>query len=103
MCNIFAGIPKSRYESETRSVRLDGHATSIRLEAAYWDILERLSDTEDMPLGRFLSELYGEALDLHGEVRNFSSLLRCVCLLHLERRIVAEQLHPRAYAVAEPG
>ena len=85
MCNIFAGIPRHRYECETRSVRLGGHATSIRLEAAFWEALEKLAGTEGMSLGRFLSELYSEALDLHGDVRNFTSLLRCICLLHLER------------------
>lgn len=92
MCNLFAGIPRARYACETRSVRLDGHSTSIRLEAAFWEALERLAATEGMSLGRFLSELYAEALDLHGDVKNFTSLLRCVCLLHLERTRDAAQL-----------
>jgi predicted DNA-binding ribbon-helix-helix protein len=87
MCNIFAGIPQAMYAGETRSVRLGGHATSVRLEAAYWEALERLAQSEGMSLGRFLSELYAEALDLHGDVRNFTSLLRCVCLLHLEKTL----------------
>ncbi|RAI04289.1 aryl-sulfate sulfotransferase [Acuticoccus sediminis] len=85
MCNVFAGIPRESYESQTRSVRLNGHSTSIRLEAVYWDILERLADKEGLSLSRFLTELHDEVLDLHGEARNFSSLLRCVCLVHLSR------------------
>lgn len=89
MCKIFSGIPRSAYECETRSVRLDGHATSIRLEAAYWEVLEGLAAGEGMSLGGFLSKLHNEVLDLHGEVRNFASLLRCVCLLHLERKLGA--------------
>ncbi|UOM35549.1 ribbon-helix-helix domain-containing protein [Acuticoccus sp. I52.16.1] len=85
MCNVFAGIPRESYESQTRSVRLGGHSTSIRLEAVYWDILERLAESEGLSLARLLTELHDEVLDLHGEARNFSSLLRCVSLVHLGR------------------
>ena len=85
MCNIFAGIPRESYECQTRSVRLSGHSTSIRLEAVYWDLLEQLADSQSLSLGRLLTELHDEVLDLHGEARNFTSLLRCVCLVHLQR------------------
>lgn len=85
MCNIFAGIARESYESHTRSVRLSGHSTSIRLEAVYWALLERLAAREGMSLSRFLTELHDEVIDLHGEARNFSSLLRCVCLIHSSR------------------
>lgn len=100
MCKIFAGIPRANYESETRSVRLGGHATSIRLEAVYWDHLERLARSQGLTLGRLLTELYDEVLALHGEVRNFTSLLRCVCLLHLERSL-GPGAHAAALAVPE--
>ena len=85
MCSIFSNIPREAYTSETRSVRLGGHATSIRLERAYWTVLERLAAAEGMPLGKLLTELHDEVLQLHGEVGNFSSMLRCVCLMHLQR------------------
>ena len=85
MCRIFAGIASGNYRSETRSVRLGGHATSIRLEVAFWRVLDSLAAQQGMTLGRFLTELHDEVLELHGEVGNFASLLRCVCLLHVER------------------
>lgn len=85
MCHLFAGISPENYECETRSVRLSGHATSIRLEAVFWRILEDLAHAQDMPLARFLTTLHDEVLELRGETRNFTSLLRCTCLLHLER------------------
>ena len=44
MCQIFAGQDPANYQSITRSVRLDGHATSIRLESTFWDILDELAD-----------------------------------------------------------
>lgn len=89
MCHVFSGIPSAAYEGETRSVRLSGHSTSIRLEAAFWRTLEELALDQGLSLAKFLTVLHDEVLELNGEVRNFASLLRCACLLHLERRASA--------------
>ncbi|RFC62908.1 aryl-sulfate sulfotransferase [Fulvimarina endophytica] len=86
MCHLFAGIPAEDIEGETRSVRLGGHSTSIRLEAAFWRTLESLAEGQNMSLAKFLTTLHDEVLDLNGEVRNFASHLRCACLVYLERR-----------------
>jgi predicted DNA-binding ribbon-helix-helix protein len=74
----------AEYESETRSVRLSGYSTSIRLEVMYWRVLEELAAAQGMTLPRFLTVLYEEVLELHGEARNFASLLRCACLRFAE-------------------
>lgn len=84
MCQIFAGQAPERYAGETRSVRLGGHVTSVRLENAYWDILEEVAQAQGMTLGKFLTTLHDEVLDLRGEVNNFASLLRCACLTYIE-------------------
>lgn len=84
MCHIFAGQSPDRYASETRSVRLDGHGTSIRLEKAYWGILEEVSAAQDLTLAKFLTQLHDEILEMNGEVQNFTSLLRCACLTYME-------------------
>jgi len=84
MCQIFAGQAPERYFGETRSVRLGGHVTSVRLETAYWEILEEVSNAQGMTLGKFLTTLHDEVLDLRGEVQNFTSLLRCACLTYVE-------------------
>lgn len=83
MCRMFAEIDPSAYESETRSVRLGGHVTSIRLEASFWATLEQLSAAQGVTLGRFLTKLHDEVLELHGDVSNFASLLRCACLVYV--------------------
>ena len=48
-------------------------------------MLEDIAEGEGVSLAKFLTKLYGEVLSHHGEVRNFSSLLRCACLVHLSR------------------
>ena len=79
MCQIFAGQDPKGYEPVTRSIRLGGHSTSIRLENAYWEILDEIAAAQDLTTPRFLGLLYDEVLELHGEVRNFASLLRVSC------------------------
>jgi len=83
MCQIFAGQDPADYESETRSMRLNGHCTSIRLESAFWRVLEGIATREGMSVPQFVSKLHDEVLELHGQTRNFTSLLRCACLIHM--------------------
>ena len=85
MCQLFAHQPQFNYEFQTRSLRIGGHGTSIRLETAFWTALESLAQSESMSLSKFVTKLYDEVLDHHGEVRNFASLLRCCCLIHASR------------------
>ena len=83
MCRLFAGQDPATYATSTRSVRLGGHATSIRLEAAFWEILDEIAARQGMTTPRFLSTLYDEVLELHGQISNFTSLLRVACVLYL--------------------
>ena len=85
MCQIFAGQDPARYESETRSLRLNGQSTSIRLERAFWAILDESAAAEGVSTPSFVSKLHAEVLELRGEPGNFTSLLRCACLLHKDR------------------
>ena len=82
MCKIFSGQSPELYESQTRSVRLGGHATSIRLETSFWTTLEEIAAEQDVSLARFLTKLHDEVLDVRGEIVNFTSLLRCACLTY---------------------
>jgi len=70
MCHLFAHQPQRDYESQTRSLRINGHCTSIRLEMSFWDTLEEIAAKEGMSLAKFLTTLHNEVLDHHGEVKN---------------------------------
>lgn len=84
MCSLFSSIEPRDYAFQTRSVRLGGHATSIRLEALFWAVLEEIAAAQDVPLGRFLSKLSDEAMTIEAnEPHNFASLLRCACLTYV--------------------
>ena len=63
MCHLFAHQAQRDYESQTRSLRMGGHCTSIRLEMSFWDTLEEIAAKEGMSLAKFLTTLHDEVLD----------------------------------------
>ncbi len=103
MCRLFASQDPGTYTSETRALRLHGHATSIRLEAAFWATLEEIADREGMPLSRFVATLHNEVLNLQGDVGNFASFLRVTCLHYLRHiELHTTQVAARGAAPREP-
>lgn len=86
MCHVFAGQDPDRYASTTRRLRLNGQSTSIRLENAFWAVLDEIAAGEGTTTPAFISRLHSEVLQLHGEPRNFTSLLRSACLVFREDR-----------------
>lgn len=84
MCSIYSRQNPDRYALTTRSLRLDGYSTSIRLENAFWDVLDRMAATEGRSLTELLSELYDEVVANREGSMNFTSILRSSCLIFLE-------------------
>ena len=76
MCEVFAGQPKENYEPITRNLRLNGQSTSIRLERSFWDIIDSMASAEGVSTPSFLSTLQSEVIEIHGEAKNFTSLLK---------------------------
>lgn len=83
MCQMFAGQDPARYEYVTRRLRLNGQSTSIRLERAFWGIVDQMAARDGSTTPAFLSKLHSEVLEQQGEATNFTSLLRCACTIHL--------------------
>lgn len=85
MCEIFSNQPPENYQIIARSIRIDGHATSIKLEANFWQVLEQMANEQNVSLPKFISTIYTEALTYHDKISNFTSLLRCSCLIYLSQ------------------
>ena len=67
----------------SRSVRLNGFATCLRLEEVYWEVLSDISRINDCSINTLLSYIDREVHLRHGGVKNFSGLIRVVCVMHL--------------------
>ncbi|MEP3279111.1 MAG: ribbon-helix-helix domain-containing protein [Stappiaceae bacterium] len=85
MCQLFAGQPQGDYQPETRHLRLNGQSTSIRLEKSFWAIVDGIAASEGLTTPAFVSKLHSEVLMLHGEAKNFTSLLRCACIIRTQQ------------------
>ena len=75
--DLHPGQPES-YVCQSRSLRLHGVATSIRLEKLFWEVLAELAQRDGMSVSQLIARLYDELAAHRGEVANFSSFLR-VC------------------------
>ena len=96
MCQIFAGQNPEDYEPLTRRLRINGQSTSIRLERSFWDIIDTIAAGEGISTPAFVSKLHSEVLELRGEAKNFTSLLRCACIVYTRA-----QTQPQTIVAAE--
>lgn len=83
MCNIYVSTDPSLYECQTRSVRIQGVVTSVRLENEFWSILEEIAAGEGYGVPQFINQVYEEVILRRGEVNNLASLLRVICTVFL--------------------
>lgn len=90
MCEVFISADPESYASRTRSVRLHGVVTSIRLENLYWDVLTEIGERDGMAVVQLIEKLYDELVAARGGVGNFASFLRVSAL-----RYMALQAHDR--------
>ncbi|TBW38720.1 DNA-binding protein [Siculibacillus lacustris] len=99
MCHIFASTDPGLFEPATRSVRIAGVVTSLRLEAAFWRIVDEIAEAEGLTTGKFLSTLWDEVVEIRGDVGNFASLLRVICCRWISGEITG-RARPEALAAA---
>ncbi|MGG7674743.1 ribbon-helix-helix domain-containing protein [Pseudomonas sp. WC2] len=69
----------------SRSVRLNGYATCLRLEQVYWNILGSMAQDNGCSISSLLSHVDREVHLRHGGVKNFSALVRVVCVMSAGR------------------
>ena len=89
MCEFFVKADPIQYEQRTRTVRIHGVLTSIRLENMAWDILAEMAEAEGRTTNALVSMFHDEILEYRGEVPNFASFLRVTCMRYLQRRLMA--------------
>ncbi|GAA0410611.1 ribbon-helix-helix domain-containing protein [Cocleimonas flava] len=83
MCQLFINADSNLWASHTKSLRIDGVVSSIRLENFFWQILEEISFRDDMTCNQLITKLYLESLDAEHDMGNFTSFLRVCCSRYL--------------------
>ncbi len=83
MCQLFIGADPDNWNQRTKSLRIDGVATSIRLEAFFWTTLEEIGARDELTVNQLITRLYREALEADHDMGNFTSFLRVCCARYL--------------------
>ena len=76
--------PSDEYRPIRRSIRLHGHSTTLRLEKAFWDVLEELAAKEGRTLAALVTRISDHCLGT--DQKNLASCLRVVALKYIETR-----------------
>ncbi len=87
MCRLFVGADPELWSSQTRSIRMDGMVTSVRLENLFWMVLEEIAAKDDMNVPQLLHQLYNESIDEGHDLGNFTSFLRVCCLRFIDLQL----------------
>lgn len=73
MCKLFIKADPTLWESHTRSLRIDGMVTSVRLENFFWTTLDEISRRDGMNSAQLIAKLYNESIDAGHDLGNFTS------------------------------
>ena len=87
MCEYFVKADPIQYEQRTRTIRIHGVLTSIRLENMVWDILAEMAESENCTTNHLIVQFHDEILAHRGEVPNFASFLRVTGMRFLRRKL----------------
>ncbi|OSP53694.1 ribbon-helix-helix domain-containing protein [Pseudoruegeria sp. SK021] len=83
MCQLFINADADNWVSRTKSLRIDGVATSIRIENFFWDLLGEIAQRDRMTVNQLITKLYHESIDADHDLGNFTSFLRVCCARYL--------------------
>lgn len=87
MCQLFIDADTALWAPQTRSFRMDGMVTSVRLEDMFWRTLETIGARDDLTVPQLLHRLYNESLDAGHDIGNFTSFLRVCCLRFIDLQL----------------
>ena len=96
MCEYFVKADPIAYEQRSRTVRIHGVLTSIRLENMIWDTLAEMAEEEGRTTNALIATFHDEILAHRGEVPNFASFLRVSSMRYLRRKLTEAERRDRA-------
>jgi len=99
MCRLFINADPNLWQSQTRSMRIGGMATSVRLETLFWNVLEELGARDGLSVSQLIARLYQESLDEGHDLENFASFLRVCCARYLSLQLSQDIPHDRSIPI----
>jgi predicted DNA-binding ribbon-helix-helix protein len=103
MCEFFVKADPIAYEQRSRTVRIHGALTSIRLENMVWDTLAEMAEEEGGTTNALIATFHDEILAHRGEVPNFASFLRVSSMRYLRRKLNLAERSVEGSVIARPN
>ncbi len=100
MCRLFINADPALWVSSTRSMRIEGMVTSVRLENFFWSILEEIADRDGMNVVQLITKLHCESIDAGHDLGNFTSFLRVCCGRYLGLQLSGDLSRDRRIPIA---
>ena len=72
----------SEFAPQKRGFRIHGHSTTIRLEAAFWHVLDDMGRELGMDMPELIETIHDQCLVAND--KNLASCLRVICLKYTE-------------------
>ena len=85
----FLGPFDDEWKSSTRSIRISGTVTSIRLENIYWRILAEIAESQELKVPQLLGQLAVVSKNKQARLNNFTSFVRVCCSRYLEAQAIS--------------
>lgn len=80
MRRFLADFDKASCMRETRSLRLDGMATSICLERVFWAVIDQIARRNGVSTVTLIAAIHAAYVADPDPPGSFASMLRCACL-----------------------
>jgi len=81
MFNACTTDQKQEFLPDKRGFRIHGHSTTIRLEKAFWSILEGMARDHGVSLPEMIELIHDQCL--FANEKNLASCLRVMCLKYI--------------------
>ncbi|MGH1485374.1 MAG: ribbon-helix-helix domain-containing protein [Cellvibrionaceae bacterium] len=79
MCKLFVHADPCLWQTTQKSLRIDGVVTSVRLENTFWEVLEEISQRDNLTVPALVTRLFYESVEVGHDMGNFTSFLRVCC------------------------
>lgn len=69
------------FTPEKRGVRIHGHSTTVRLEQAFWSVIEDMANELDITVPDLINRVHDQCLVANE--KNLASCLRVICIKYI--------------------
>ncbi len=69
------------FVQERRGFRIHGHSTSIRLERAFWNVIELIASEQNLTLPEVITRIHDQCIVAND--KNIASCLRVICIKYI--------------------